>query len=268
MKKYLTYFKVNFIYSLQYRASAYAGICTQFFFGFLYIMLYLAFYGSNKGASTPMPLNDLITYVWLQQSFFVLVLQCVNDRELVQLIKNGNLAYEIVKPQNFYFKYLIKFTASRFSAVVLRAPLIIIVSLILPKPYNLSLPCSFKAFIIFIIALFISCFLTCAIGLIFQLLVIFLKDETGILALYRAVGDIFSGTCIPLAFFPGILKKIAYALPFKYISDFPFRVYFGDIAISEGITLLYEAIIWLIIFIVISNLLAKVALRKAVIQGG
>ena len=48
MKAYFTYFKLKFISSLQYRLAAIAGISTQFFFGFIYIMVYIAFYKRDK----------------------------------------------------------------------------------------------------------------------------------------------------------------------------------------------------------------------------
>ena len=46
MKKYLSYFQMRFNTMLQYRASAIAGICTQFFWGFMQILIYIAFYKS------------------------------------------------------------------------------------------------------------------------------------------------------------------------------------------------------------------------------
>ena len=44
MKSYLNFFKLRIITNLQYRAAALAGISTQLFFGFVYIMVYLALY--------------------------------------------------------------------------------------------------------------------------------------------------------------------------------------------------------------------------------
>ena len=74
MKAYITYLKLKFITGLQYRSAALAGISTQFFFGFVYIMVYVAFYESGSG-SVPMPLSSLITYVWLNQAFFLTYLK-------------------------------------------------------------------------------------------------------------------------------------------------------------------------------------------------
>ena len=72
MKSYLSYFKLKFKTGLQYRAAAIAGICTQFFFGFVYISVYVAFYETGS-SNLPMTLKEIISYVWLGQAFFALI---------------------------------------------------------------------------------------------------------------------------------------------------------------------------------------------------
>ncbi|WP_373665443.1 hypothetical protein [Sporomusa silvacetica] len=52
------------INGLQYRAAAIAGMSTQFFWGFMYGMIYEAFFASTT-AVLPITLKQLITYVWL-----------------------------------------------------------------------------------------------------------------------------------------------------------------------------------------------------------
>ena len=108
MKAYFHYLKLRIITNIQYRAAALAGISTQIFFGFMYIMLYIALYESNTGVNAPMNLSGLITYLWLGQAFFSLTYPYIKEQELLDAITNGNLAYEIIRPQNFYFKYYIK----------------------------------------------------------------------------------------------------------------------------------------------------------------
>lgn len=51
MMGYFSYFKIRFIYGLQYRAAALAGIVTQFAWGFMYIMIYETFYQTNPKAA-------------------------------------------------------------------------------------------------------------------------------------------------------------------------------------------------------------------------
>ena len=76
------------------------------------------------------------------------------------------------------------------------------------------------------------------------------------------------GAVVPLPLMPSLFRKIAYILPFRYISDFPYRVYMGNINISSGINLLFLSLFWLIIITFIGYKVSKIALRKAVIQGG
>ena len=87
MRFYLSYFKLRFITSLQYRKAALAGIATQFFFGLVYIMVYLAFYESSTNNGL-MEINELVSYLWLNQAFFALTYMYYRDDEIFKMIKN------------------------------------------------------------------------------------------------------------------------------------------------------------------------------------
>ena len=60
MKTYISIFKLRFINGLQYRTAALAGIATQFFFGFVFISVYIAFFESNNSLNLPMNLQEII----------------------------------------------------------------------------------------------------------------------------------------------------------------------------------------------------------------
>ena len=68
MKAYLTYFRIRLLNSLQYRAAALGGLITQFFWGFMEIQLYSAFYAEHADRF-PMALPHLVSYIWLRQAF-------------------------------------------------------------------------------------------------------------------------------------------------------------------------------------------------------
>ena len=268
MRAYLNYFKLRIITNLQYRSAAVAGILTQLFFGFCYVMLYLALYESNSDATMPMQFEHLISYVWLQQSFFALTYPYTKDQELLDMIKNGNLAYELIRPQVFYLKFYIKMLSNRVVACLLRFSPIIIIGFLLPAPYKLSPPSSIENFILFLLGLTLSCFLVCSFSMLIHIITMFTVDSRGLITTYSTIAETFAGGLIPIPFFPLWLKKISDILPFKYISDFPYRVYTGDISVESGQILLLESMVWVIIVMVIGYLISKVALRKAVIQGG
>ena len=85
MRGYVSYFKLRCLTNLQYRAAAIAGISTQFFFGLVFILVYLAFYESNTYSVVPMELSNLVSYMWLQQAFYSLVYPYERDQELINI---------------------------------------------------------------------------------------------------------------------------------------------------------------------------------------
>jgi len=268
MKSYINYFKIRFITNLQYRTAALAGISTQIFFGLVFILVYLAFYESNGSSNYPMEWSHLATYIWLEQAFYALIYPFERDQELLEMIKNGNLAYELIRPQNFFMKFYIKMIAKKTVATLLRSIPVLIFAFILPEPLGISMPNSIIHFIIFLLSLITSCLLVSGLIIVVHLITMFTIDSRGILSIYSVISEVFSGATIPIPFFPNWLKTISYILPFRYICDLPFRVYSGNIPINEGLTLLYISLVWIIVIFIIGQILSRIVLKKAVIQGG
>lgn len=267
MKSYLSYFKLKFKTGLQYRAAAIAGIATQFFFGFVYISVYVAFYETGS-SNLPMKLEETISYVWLGQAFFALIYLWYKDKEILDMIKSGNIAYELARPQDLYFMWASKILGERLSNVALRFLPVLIIGIILPRPYNLVLNTSFMTFILFLITMSLSTILMTVLVLLYHVICLFTLDEKGVVNIFMVISDVLSGLIIPIPFFPDYLQKISNVLPFKYISDLPFRLYIGNISTTEGLIGILVQIIWIIILILLGKLITKKALKKAVIQGG
>ena len=267
MKSYISYFKLKFKIGLQYRAAALAGMMTQFFFGFVYVSVYIAFYETGRD-NLPMSLQDTVSYVWLGQAFFALVYLWYKDKEILNMIKSGNIAYELSRPQDLYFMWASKIMGERLSNASLRFLPVLIIALIIPKPFNLSIELSIITLILFIISMILATILMTALVLLFHVICLFTLDEKGVVNIFMIVADILSGLIIPIPFFPTYLQKISNILPFKYICDFSFRLCIGNIKVSDGIIGIFMQIIWIIILIILGRLITKKALKKAVIQGG
>lgn len=268
MKAIKSIFRLNFLNDLQYRAQALAGIATQFFFGFVFIMVYMAFYESGSIDKLPMPLDALVSYLWLNQAFFSLVYIWNREKDLLSMIKNGNVAYELVRPINFYFKWYVTMLSKRIAGALLRFLPVLLIAFFLPKPFNLMLPSNIETLLVFLLSLTISSFLVIAINMIIHIATFFTLNEKGFLEISMSVSEILAGGTVPLVMFPKFLYKIAYVLPFRYTCDLPFRIYTGNIPINEAIPDLIGGFIWILITILIGYLLTKKALKKAVIQGG
>ena len=158
--------------------------------------------------------------------------------------------------------------AERMVATLLRCLPIIIIGLLLPSPYKLCLPPTLGNFLVFMASLILSCLLVTALSLIVHIITMFTIDSRGITSAYMMIAEVFMGIVIPIPFFPLWMKKISDYLPFKFIGDFPYRVYSGSISVLEGKTLLLGSFTWMIVAIIFGFILSKYALKKAVIQGG
>ena len=267
MKAYITYFKLKFISGLQYRQAAYAGIVTQFFFGFVYIMVYIAFYKSG-GKDIPMTLSQMVTYIWLGQGFLALINQYARDHELFKLVKDGGISYELTRPKNLYFMWYFKVLGTRLANVTLRVFPLLIITFILPKPYNLSLPSTFLIFIVFLLSLFMGTLLITGLVVLYPIITLHTMSEKGIVNMVITISDILSGLIVPIPFFPLFLQKISKVLPFQYISDLPFRIYVGNISIENGIYGIIIQLFWLIVVVLLGQILLTKSMKRVVVQGG
>ena len=267
MRAYYTYFKLKFITGLQYRSAALAGISTQFFFGFVYIMVFYAFYKSGSG-SLPMEFGQLVTYLWLNQALLALINQFSKDRELFDLVKSGNIGYELIRPKNLYFMWYFKILGQKLSSVLLRFFPLVLVTSLLPKPFNFTLPVSIGAFILFLISLTIGSLLVVALATLYPIIMLYTLNEKGIVNLFIVIADLFSGLVVPIPFFPKILMYISRLLPFQYISDLSFRIYVGNIGLNDAITGIIVQFIWVFLIIIIGYMLMNHNLKKVVVQGG
>jgi len=262
---YLTYFKSELLVKLQYKVSALAGLTTQFFWGIMYALIYTAFYTFTNIDN--ISISELMCYVWLNQAFLILIYFNI-DKGMVKDIQDGTVSYELCRPYDLYLWWFMKLYAKKIAGVTLRFLPVILFALILPQPYNLSLPNSFLAFVLFIVTLLLAGVLVTTIELFVMGITFFTYQARGISSITKEILSMFSGFTIPLPLLPTFLLVTLEYLPFRFIGDLPFRIYSGNINISYGLFSLGMQIIWIIVFVIIGRLLLRYALKRVSIQGG
>lgn len=266
LKVYYAVFRIRLINSLQYRAAAIAGLTTQFFWGFMLIMIFEAFYKS--GGPQDFSFDQLVTYIWLQQAFLALFMIWMRDKELGNMIIEGNIAYELVRPHSVYSYWYAKLIGSSISSVILRFPLVIIIALLLPAPYNLSLPAGGIAFLLFFISLILGAFITIGITMLMYVSMFKTHSMAGSFILFGITTDLLGGHLIPIPLMPDWLQNITNFLPFRYATDLPFRIYLGDISGLSALSGIMIEIIWILaLFLIGSKLMSRVT-KKIVVYGG
>lgn len=267
MRKYVSFFRMRFINGLQYRAAAYAGIATQFAWGFMEILMFRAFYAVDPDAF-PMEFSQLSSYIWLQQAFLALFMTWFLENDIFTAITSGNVAYELVRPMNLYHIWFAKNLASRLSKAVLRCMPILVVAAFLPPPYCLSLPSGFSTFLWFLVSMALGFLAAVAFCMLVYITTFYTLSPIGIRIIAVTIVEFLSGGVVPIPFFPDGIRFIFELLPFASMQNMPLRIYSGNITgndVLAGITL---QVFWLAVMVCVGRLLMNRALKRVVIQGG
>ena len=267
MKQYFSFFRIRFTSGLQYRAAAWAGICTQLFWGLMEILMFRAFY-RYAPERLPMSMQTLSNYVWVQQATLSIWNVTGWDYELFQSIQSGAVAYELIRPSNLYAMWSTRSFGSRLSRAALRFLPVLLVGSLLPAPYGLRLTVPLSVLAIFLLSLLLTLWLCVAIELVCYGAAFFLTDYRSITTFLVALTEAFSGDLLPLPFFPPILRRIAEKSPFGSLQNVPLRIFGGDIAGMACICAVGLQLFWCLCITGLGCCLLRRGLRKAVIAGG
>ena len=263
----LSFFRIRFLRGQQYRVAALAGVATQFFWGFMRLLAYRAFYRSDP-AAIPMPLPQLAAYIWLQQAFLALLNTWSVDRDILEAITGGGIAYELCRPLDLYTHWLIRGCADRVSAALLRCLPILAVAALLPAPFRLGPPASLTAALLFPLSLALGTLLVSALTLLMYIAMFHTLSPYGVRMMVTALSEFLGGAVIPLPFLPERVWQGVELLPFASIQDLPMRIYGGGAVAGAAFGGVALQLFWLAVLLLLGRLWMGRTLRRVVVQGG
>jgi ABC-2 type transport system permease protein len=271
VRPYLAIFLARFLMMLQYRAAAFAGIVTQFWFGAIMVMALSAFYMSGLG-SPSITRAEAITYIWLGQAFLGLLPWNV-DPEIVLLMRTGNVAYERLRPVNTYFYWLVRAMAWRTAATLLRSiPLLLVTSVFFEfvglGDWSLRSPPNHEALALFVLSMVGVVFLSSTITTLLNVSVVWTISDQGINTFTNSLVIILSGMVIPLPLFPDWMQPVLFIQPLAGLVDIPYRIYFANLSGVQALSGIALQVFWTIALIVLGQLLMAHTMRRVQVHGG
>lgn len=263
MKPYWAILKARFSVLLQYRAAAAAGLATQLFWGLIRVMVFDAFYRSS---STPQPMTypEVVTYLWLIQAL-LLILPWGLDVEVRNMIRSGTVAYELARPTDLYWLWFTRSLALRTAPALLRAtPMFVIAGLF----FGLQPPASPTSALAAALSILGAVLLGCAITTLTTISLLWTIAGDGIARLLGTASMIFSGSIIPLPFFPDWAQTVLNLMPFRGLMDVPFRLYVGHLPPSQAVPAIALQLAWTAALVLIGRGILARGLKRLVVQGG
>lgn len=263
MKVYFAILSAQFRILLQYRAAAWAGFGTQLFWGLIRITIFTAFYQSTKQAQ-PISQENIVTYLWLIQGLFALTMWGF-DLDVRQMIRDGTVAYEMLRPIDLYWLWFSRAVAARIAPTVLRSlPLVIFAGLF----FGLQLPASCGAFCAFLFSLVGASLIVAGFSVLLTTTLIRTIAADGIARLGVALTLVLSGMSIPIPLMPEKVQFFVNLLPFRNIIDSPIRLYMGHIPLRDCWQVFLHEAVWVAILVLWGRWFLSRTQQHLVVQGG
>ena len=263
MRSYLSAFRLRRKMELQYRGAMIGGIICQVVFGLILIALYRALYASKPQV---LPLNHVVTYVWLQQAFFRMLL--ASDPDLLDKIRSGSIAYDLCRPLNLYGFYYVRIMAQKITGSLMRAVPMLLFSCLLPEGWGICLSASVPGLLLSLLALLLGLLCVSALENITMAFTMRTLDPRGVQAMLNMLMMTLSGNILPLTLFPDSWQKVITLLPYAQLLDAPIRLYTGDTPVSEAAGILLIQGAWTAILTALGVWLWNRHQQRIVLQGG
>lgn len=271
LRPYRAAFRARFQLMLQYRAAALMGFATQCWWGAIRIMVFAAFYGVQATAA-PISLADAITYVWLGQALLAL-LPWVADPEIGQSVRSGSVGYDRLRPLDAYGYWYARTLGWMLARALPRAALMLLAAAILLPLAGLEAwawrpPAGAAAALLFVPAFILMTALAGAILMLANVIVAASLNERGVNAILTPLVIVFSGSLLPLDFFPDAWRPWLHVQPFAGLVDIPFRIYFADLAGAAALQGLALQAGWTLLLVMLGRLAMERMMRRLEMQGG
>ena len=225
-----------------YRFNTFLGMASRIVFIFVQFAIWRALYGGRDAVQTgfgSVSLREMTTYVVLTTALSFLIDAYVIER-IDQRIKSGEIAIDFIRPISHLLSHLAAVWGQTLYGVAVQlVPMVILVAVVT----GLQPPPTVQA------------------GLLALALV------PGASLLYMLL-SLFSGSFIPLWFFPDWLLAVSEYLPFRLLYFAPSATWLGKIAAADAASLIAWQWVWIGGLLVLQRVLWLAGIRKVVVQGG
>lgn len=262
MRAYLDIGLKSFSASLAYRSEVWLRLIGNIVTILIQVAIWTAVIGDKQVGG--IDLEQMITYSILNTLILSLLLIYISGR-VDGSLKTGGIASELVRPLS-YPLYLL---ANSLGEVVYQFLFVVIPSLLLAALFfGIQPPASIEHAAAFVVSLGIVLLLSFFIGYLISLIAFWLLTHFALDWMLGGLMIIFSGSFLPIWFFPDIWATVAGLLPFQYLGYIPAAIYMGYYQAGELPLIIGIGALWVGAFWLVTQLLWWKAVRRLIVHGG
>ena len=249
-----------------YRAATVAGIFTNTVFGVIIAYSFVALWEQRPHLGGYGQAQAL-TFVWVAQALIMpvgLFSGGVVD-ELTERVRSGAVAIDLHRPVPLlWWRFAEDAGRAAYHFLTRGLAPMVLGSLL----FDLAWPARPATYAWFLLAVTLAVTVGFGIRYLLGLLAFWVIDVRGFVVMLTITQIFFSGMLLPLVVFPGWLRTLAEALPFRCLVQVPADVLLREDTGTATLPLLGVQLLWIAALFLAGHLLTTAAVRKVVVQGG
>lgn len=247
-----------------YRAAAAAGAITNSVFGAIKASITLGALASAGGHIAGYDAKSAMAYVWLTQALIAPV--CLFPRnEFSDRVRSGDIAIDLARPINVQLAYLCSdLGRAAFEFLPRGVPPLLVGWL----TTGLHLPMQPFTWFIGAGGLVLGVMVSFASRFLMDITAFWLTEIRGVQTLYMVASNIFCGLLVPVHWFPGWLRTLAFCTPFPSMLQTPVDLMSGRIVGIAAAHEMFTQVAWLAGLLAAGHFTLLRGSRVLVVQGG
>ncbi|HYY54012.1 MAG TPA: ABC-2 family transporter protein [Candidatus Dormibacteraeota bacterium] len=173
-------------------------------------------------------------------------------------VRLGKLSAKLLRPLHPVHYAVVENATWKLYTLLGLAPAIVLIALTFGARFTTDLP----HLLLFMPSVLLAAALNFVIGWCVCASAFWTTRVHAVAELVNRAAFIFAGTIAPLDLLPGVLRTIAYALPFGYVIGVPAEILRGGTSLERAVVLLAVQATWLLIALLAFRMLWATGLRR------
>ncbi|WP_231951491.1 ABC transporter permease [Nocardia terpenica] len=247
-----------------YRLAMFAGMFTNVVFGLIRASVMLAAVHTTAGLGG-YDSTSIGAYVWLSQGLLGSLGVMGPALDIVDRIKNGDVAIDFLRPVDIQLSYLAADLGRAGCTLLLRGLPSVLAGLLSTQ---LALPRAVAPYLLGAVSVVLAVTISFLLLFAVSLAGFWLVETRGIRLLYQIVATFLAGLFVPVHLFPSWLRTAADCTPFPSLLQGPIDVLSGRVGGGAAAQILALQLLWVLAGLAAGRLLLRAGRCKLEVQGG
>lgn len=246
-----------------YRQATAAAAFTNTVFGFLKCSVLLAVLGA-QGEVRGYDADQLTGFVWFGQGLLGVVLFW-GWTELADRVRSGDVAADLLRPVGLLGTYLAGDLGRAGHAVLTRVVVPVAVG---AAVFGVHVPRHPVTWLLAVPTVLLAVLVSFGVRYVVNLTAFWLLDVRGAIVLQTVLTGALSGLYVPVSFFPGAVRAVAWATPFPWMFQAPLDVLVERGGPAHSAALVGGQLAAAAAVLGLAAAVQRAAVRTLVVQGG